>query len=164
MMDKINARILWEHNGILYFGTENGSVDEFFTDYNLLSSYNDEGRPISAMWTTPPFYGKDFQNKKTMKRIALLLGSAVATSCRIWAVYDGERELIYDYDGIARYFSYSQFTYSKMSYKTDRTAQRIKEKLSGIKPENGITFEFENDLVNEPFSLEECAIEFLEKR
>ena len=46
MMDKINARILWEHNGILYFGTENGSVDEFFTDYNLLSSYNEEGRKI----------------------------------------------------------------------------------------------------------------------
>lgn len=162
--DGVKARIIWEENEKLYFGGENGIIDVFFTDIKKLSSFNDEGRKISAKWTTPPFMGRDFQNKKQMKRIAVLLGAAVATSCRIWAIYDGERELVYDYDGEARYFTFSQFTFSKLTFKTDKTAQKIIEKLSGIKPKNGIIFEFENDIINEPFSLEECAIEYTEKR
>lgn len=109
-------------------------------------------------------YGQRFSKQKADEKNCRSLGPAVATSCRIWAIYDGERELVYDYDGEARYFTFSQFTFSKLTFKTDKTAQKIIEKLSGIKPKNGIIFEFENDIINEPFSLEECAIEYTEKR
>lgn len=161
----INARILWEQDGEVWFGTETGAIKQFYTDKNLLASYNDEGRAIPAVWSTPFIDGSEFHYKKKYKRIAVLLGAAVATSCRIYAEYDGIKELIYDYDGIARYFSYSQFQYSKMSYKTDQTAQLIIEKLSGIKPDSRkVKFIFENDLLDEPFALENSSVEYVQTR
>ena len=161
----INARVLWEQDNKLCFGCADGKIKEFHTDYKALSSYSDDGAPIAAQWATPEFYGQDFFNKKKFKNIAVLLGAAVATGCRIWVVYDGLKELVLDYDSTARYFSYSQFSYSKMSYKTDRTPQMIMEKLSGVKPDSRkVQFIFENDVLNEPFLLAESAIEFTEKR
>ncbi len=158
------ARILWEENSSLYFGTEDGKVKKFYDGLNGSKDYNDDGRGISARWTTPIFFGTDFKNKKKIRSINALLGSAAATSCRIWAVYDGEKELICDYSAQGRYFSFDSLTFSKMTFRTDRTPQKIIERLSGINPENGIYFIFENDVVNEPFSLEEISFEYREKR
>ena len=160
----VGARVLWEENGSLCFGTKDGKIKKFNSDKNALGSFNDDGKAVRAVWTTPVFFGVDFHNKKKMKRINALLGAFVATSCRIWAVYDGEKELVCDYGSQGRYFSFSQLTFSKLTFRTDRTPQKISEKLSGIKTENGIYFIFENDILNEPFSLEEIAIEFTEKR
>lgn len=159
-----DARIIWEENSALYFGTEKGEIKKFYEGANGNSDYNDDGKGITARWTTPIFLGTDFKNKKKMRSINALLGSASATSCRIWAVYDGEKELICDYNSQGRYFSFNGLTFSKLTFRTDRTPQKIIERLSGINPENGIYFIFENDVVNEPFSLEEISFEFREKR
>ncbi|MEG0763932.1 MAG: hypothetical protein RR424_08920 [Oscillospiraceae bacterium] len=159
--ENVNARVLWEQSGTLCFGDSEGNICEFYKDYNDIQQFNDNGRPIKAHWDTPEFYGKAFYNRKDFRRIAVLLGSALATGCRIWATHDGEKELIKDYDGTARYFSYSNIVYSKFSYKTDRTPQNIEEKIK-IKKIKKIQFRLENEVLNEPFALYSATAEFTE--
>ena len=162
--ENTGARLIWEEKGCLYAGTAGGEIRKFYDGSGGISDYNDDGRGIHAVWTTPIFTGNDFKNRKKMRSINALLTSAVATSCRIWAVYDGKKELISDYGAQGRYFSFRQLTFSRFTFRTDTSPQKITEKLSGINIENGISFIFENDVVNEPFSLEEISFEFREKR
>ncbi len=160
----VKARCIANINGVLTFGTEDGAVREFYTDYTDGANFNDDGQPIMAKWTTPEISGKNFYYKKRFKLIACLIGAAYATGVRIKALYDGISEVVYDYDGTARYFMYSKLQYSKLSYKTDRTAQFIREKIS-IKPDSRkVQFVFENDILNEPFSLLETTVEFTQSK
>lgn len=161
--ENVNARLLWEEDGKLYFGTMDGKINEFYTDYGAGDSFCDNGTAIAAYWDTPEFYGSDFYAKKDFRKIAVLLGAAVATGCRIWAFYEGEKELLRDYDSSARYFSYSQFAYSKLTYKTDRTPQELIEKIK-IKKVEKVRFRFENDVKGEPFALYTATAEFTERR
>ena len=150
--------------GQLYFGTEDGRVCRFHTDYSDINNYNDDGAPIAAKWTTPEIYGKEFYYKKRFKLIAVMIGAAVATGVRISAAYDGTTELLADYDDSARYFSFAHLVFSKLTFKTDRTSQIFREKIS-VKPDNKkAQFVFENDIVNEPLALYETTIEFTESR
>ncbi len=160
----VPARVLRNVGGQLYFGTEDGRVCRFHTDYSDINNYNDDGAPIAAKWTTPEIYGKEFFYKKRFKLIAVMIGAAVATGVRISAAYDGITELLADYDDSARYFSFAHLVFSKFTFKTDKTSQIFREKIS-VKPDNKkAQFIFENDIVNEPLALYETTIEFTESR
>ncbi|MEG1754177.1 MAG: hypothetical protein RR234_09715, partial [Christensenella sp.] len=159
--ENVNARVMWVQNGVLRFGDANGNICEFYTDYNDIQKFNDNGKAIKACWSTPEFYGRNFYDNKNFRKISILLGAAVATGCRIWATHDGEKELVKDYDSTARYFSYFNIVYSKLTYKTDKTPQGISEKIK-IKKVKKIQFRFENDVLNEPFALYSAAAEFTE--
>lgn len=153
----INARVFWESGGELFFGTSDGKIGRF--DEVL---HSDNSIPINAIWDTSDLSGTDFYNRKDYKRLSVLLGSAIATGCKIWAFHSGIKELIRDYDSTARYFSYANFSYSKFSYKTDRTPQELITKRN-IKKVKKIKFRFENGL-NEPFMLYKMTAEYIESR
>lgn len=159
----IPARILYTENNTLHFGDADGHLCEFYTDYDSLTSFSDNGTPIYACWETQEFYGENFYKEKNFTKVSVLLAAAAATGCRVWAIYDGQEELILDYNGEARFFSYSQFAYSKFTYKTDRTPQQIMEKIR-IKKVDKIRFRFENGLLNEPFGLYSAVSEFTERK
>ena len=159
----IPARVLYTENGNLCFGDSDGNICEFYTDYNSLFSFNDNGKAVYACWETEEFYGENFYKDKNFTKFAVLLASAIATGCRVWAIYDGTEELILDYTGDARYFSYSQFVYSKFTYKTDRTPQQIIEKIR-IKKVDKIRFRIENGLLNEPVGLYNMVSEYTERK
>lgn len=159
----IAARVLFDDDGILCFGREDGALCCFHAEYDSIASFNDEGREIYAAWKTPEFFGKNFYYRKDFQKIAVLLGAAAATGCRIWAFYDGTKELLRDYDGTARYFSYSNISYSAFSYSTDTMPKEICEKIK-IKKVKKVQFLFENGKLNEPFALYEAAAEFVESR
>ena len=158
----IAARIIFEEDGKLYFGTSDGNIFAFATDYDDMGSYVDNGiTAITAQWLTPEFYGKDFYKNKNFTKIAVLLASAVATGCRIWALYEGIKELLRDYDNTARYFSYEGLSYSKFTYKTDTTPRDMMEKIK-IKKVKKVQFLFENDIIRESFGLYGATAEFTE--
>lgn len=159
----VDARVWFEREGRLCFGTADGRLAEFPDDYDDIGNFNDDGAPVYAAWQTPEFYGKDFYNRKDFQKISVLLGAATATGCRIWAIYDGQRELLKDYDGSARYFSFRNLTFSKLSFKTDKTPQELIEKIK-IKNVRKISFLFENGVLNEPFGLYMATTEFIESR
>ncbi|MEG3030332.1 MAG: hypothetical protein RR827_08035 [Oscillospiraceae bacterium] len=161
--NNVGARCLWVKGDRLLFGTDTGEIKEFYTDYSDLLNFNDDGAPIVAKWTTPDFYGKEFYSKKKFKEVYALLAAAPATGVKIVAFYDGMSEVIKEYGAQARYFTYSRLTYSKLAYKTDKTAQAIMEKIS-IKPDNRkIQIVFENGLKNEPFGLYSTVVNFIER-
>lgn len=160
----INARVLYTNGEALCFGTADGKLCEFATDYDDPTSYNDNGVAISARWTTPEFYGNDFSYKKRFKRIAVLLSSAIVTSGTITAYYDGESETIIEHSIGAQYFSFQYLTFSQLTFKTDKTPQSVIEKLS-IKPDNrNVQFTFENNVKNQAFGLYEAIVEYTESR
>ena len=160
----VPARVLANIDGTLTFGTEDGRVCQFYTDYNDHSAFNDDGVPITAVWTTPQLTGENFYYKKRFKLIALMVGSAIATGVKISAKYDGIEEVLADYDASARYFTFSQLIFSKLSFKTDSTSYTFKEKIS-IKPTGKkAQFVFENGILNEPLALYNAVIEYTESR
>ena len=163
----VPARVIYNNDGVLTFGTEDGRICEFYNDYESIGNFNDDGAPIYARWTTPELaevtssssISVPFYYKKRFKSIAVMLGAYVATSLLVKCRYDGTEEIVLEPDNEARFFSYSHFVYSKFTYKTDDTAQIIKEKIS-IKPDNKkAQFIFENDVLNEAFALYQCTIE-----
>lgn len=50
--ENVNARCWMVYNGELYFGDEDGNFCKFNTDIAGTNKYNDNGAPISAVWTT----------------------------------------------------------------------------------------------------------------
>lgn len=58
----IPARVLREHDGRLYFGTDDGKVMVFSGEYA------DDGRAIDAIWTTPLLDGGNFMQEKNISR------------------------------------------------------------------------------------------------
>lgn len=159
----IPARVLYTENGKLCFGTEDGKLAEFYPDWESVLSYSDDGVKIDSWWDTPEFYGNHFYNKKNYSKIAVLLGSAVTTSCRVSAKVRGIWQIIKEYDVDARYFSFSSLIFSKIKFSADATPAVINEKIK-INKVNKLQFRFENSVLNEPFSLYSAAAEFIENR
>jgi len=160
----VPARVLADMGGVLTFGTDDGRVCRFYTDYDSAACFNDDGRPVHAIWTTPEILGVNFYFKKRFRRVSVMLGAAVRTGIRIQAVYDGVKELLTDYTPDGRYFAWSQLQWSKFTWKTDTSSQIFTEKIS-LKPDNRkAQFVFENDILNEPASLYAATIEFTEQR
>lgn len=160
----INARVLYTEGEALCFGDADGNIAAFYTDASSPSNYNDNGEAYYCGWKTPEFYGDDSSYKKRFKRIAALLGAYVKTSCTIYAVYDGIKELVVSQSAVGRYFSFQYLTFSQLTFKSDNSPQLAIEKLS-IKPDNrNAQFVFESEVKNEPFALYEAVVEYTERR
>ena len=155
------VRCMWVKDEELWFGTPDGKVCKFYTDKTLQSSYNDDGEAIDAQWETPDFDGKLFYKNKSLKSLALRVEAAVATSVSIWAMERGLWTFIKKDDTFARYFSYKNLIYSKLTYSCDKT-QRVCPLKLRIKKVDKFRLRFTNDAVDEPFALYDVALEFIE--
>lgn len=62
----VNAVKLWQQNGQLRFGTQDGKVCEFWPADGVSGHYNDDGRPVAARWTTPLMNLGVWSNLKTV--------------------------------------------------------------------------------------------------
>lgn len=155
------ARVLWEQNGILCFGSEKGDVYAFYNDPNALESYSDCGQPIHAIWETPDLSGHRFYHNKSFRSLAVRLSSAVATGLDLYGLRRGIWVHLRSEERRARYFSYRQLVYSKFTYSCDRTNRTLATKIR-LKKLDKTRFRFENDHLNEPFGLMAWAAEYVE--
>ena len=155
------ARIMWEKDEKLYFGTEDGRVCVFFTDKYSLDSYSDDGEPIEAIWETPDIDGKLFYKNKTLRYIALRLDSALATSVNIFVMNRGLWQFIKKDDTSGRYLSFSHLVFSKLSFSGDKTQHTISTKVR-VKKVDKFRLRLVNDELNEPFGLFNIAFEYVE--
>lgn len=65
----IPAKCLRVHEGVLYFGTEDGRVCRFKErSASGMECYSDDGKGIRAMWTTPLLDGGNFLQQKSICR------------------------------------------------------------------------------------------------
>lgn len=155
------ARVMWEQNEDLFFGTADGRICRFFTDKYALASYSDDGEPIEAIWETPDIDGKLFYKNKTLRYIALRLDSALATSVDIWVMNRGLWQFIKTDDTTGRYLSFSHLVFSKLSFSGDRTQHTISTKVR-VKKVDKFRLRLVNGELDEPFGLYNIAFEYVE--
>ena len=124
-------------------------------------SYNDDGQPIYCCWETPDFSGKLFYKNKTFRFLAVRLAAAIATSVKLYGRRRGIWTFIKEDDTRARYFNWQYLDWSKFSWSNDETPQVITTKVR-IKKVDKSRFRLENDVLNEPFGINDVAIEYVE--
>lgn len=160
----INARIVWEKDGVLFFGTESGKVCSFATDYDKCNSYNDDEAAIECYWDIPILYGSSPATKKNYRKINLLLGAGAITSVKVSALYDGYQEVVYDGETNFGYFSFKNLQFSKLTFKCDKNPQNIEIPIT-ISPENRfMAIRLENSNINQQFALYQSEILLTERR
>ena len=64
----IPAVVFMEHEGELFFGTDDGRVCKFNTDIYGMNKYSDDGEPIEAIWTTKMDDMGDFMYRKSLMK------------------------------------------------------------------------------------------------
>jgi hypothetical protein len=156
----IAARILWEEDGQLHFGTADGKIKKF-----VPRLANDEGAAISAWWDTPYLDGGSFADKKTFVYVAVRLAVALLTGVRISAFVNGKWNVIKDYTNEANFFSIKNDTFSlsnsKLSFRTDSSPKTLGSKIKE-KNHDKIQFRFENSRLGDTFGLYKILMEFTE--
>ena len=156
----ISARVLWEEDGQLHFGTADGKIKKF-----VPRKADDEGQAISAWWDTPILDGKSFADKKTFVYVAVRLAVALLTGVRISAFVGGKWSILKDYTSEANFFSIQNDTFSlsnsKLSFRTDTSPKTLGSKIKE-KNHDKIQFRFENSRLGDTFGLYKILIEFTE--
>ena len=154
----VSARVMWEEDGYLHFGTTDGKVKRFVD-----GTADDEGQAISAWWDTPFLDGKSFADKKTFVYIAVRLASALLTGIKISAFLNGNWTLIKDYTSEANFFTITNDTldFSNLSFSTDSSPKTLGSKIKE-KNYDKIQFRFENSRLYDTFGLYKILIEYTE--
>lgn len=160
--ENVDANVMWEEDGALWFGSKTGNVCKFYTNVKDVNSYNDDGAVIVARWETPDFDGKQFYKNKTFRYLAVRLQQALVTSIRLSVMKRGLWTVLTSDSSTAYYLSFSGLIFSKFSFSSD-TTNRIVALKTRVKKVDKARYRFENIMLNEPFALDKIGIEFVEK-
>jgi hypothetical protein len=157
----VPARVMWTQDDVLWFGTEDGRVCAFAAETDKTESYNDDGAPIYACWSTPGLSGRVPYRQKMFRRIYAGLASASATGVRMLARVNGQWEELLGGTQNARYFSYANMAYSKLTYSCNTTPHTLGGKIN-VRHVDKAYFRVENGELNEPLGLDSLSLEFAE--
>ena len=160
--DNVDANVMWEDNGALWFGSKTGKVCKFYTNVDDINSYNDDGAAIVCRWETPDFDGSLFYKNKTFRYLAVRLKQALVTSIRMSVMKRGLWTVLSTDSSTASYLSFKGIVFSKLSFSSDITNRVIPLKTR-VKKVDKARYRFENLNINEPFALDKVGIEYVEK-
>jgi hypothetical protein len=146
VLDHIPARVVWQSDGKLCFGTEDGEVMEFYTDKDDPDSYNDNGAPIEAYWDTPYYLGQVRHNRKRFSYLSLTLAAYPTTSVTVWAKKVG---------------SWKQLFSEAVTADTDLSPRCVRRPID-IGLVDKTMFRLENKALGEPFALYDLTTEYIE--
>lgn len=152
---------MWEKENRLYFGSQDGMICRFYKDKESQESYNDNGKAIECQWETPDIDGKLFYKNKSLRYIAIRVGSAIATSVEIWVMDRGIWKFVKKDNSFGRYFSFEHLIFSKVAFSGNKT-QKISRTKVRVKKVDKYRLRFVNNELNEPFSLYNIANEYTE--
>ena len=152
----INARVLWEQGGELFFGDYQGNVCRFTE-----RGYSDNGKAINAYWTFPDFAGESFWRNKTVRTIAVQTAAFSRNEIRLEYRKDGFWNLLKEWKGKLSYFSWSGFSWTDFSWSGDSTPRTLTLKTK-IKKFDKTAFRLVCDHDEKAFGLYGFALEFTE--
>lgn len=156
-----DVRIMYEENGALCFGTNDGKLMEFYTDTESQTSYNDNGAAIACRWDLPDLDGKLFYKNKTFRYLAIRLAPAIATGFVLWVQSRGLWTKLFSSGARARYFDFSYIDFGKINFSSDATPRTIGSKIK-VKKVDKARYSFRNEELNEPFGIYDIALSFTE--
>ena len=152
-------RLLFVQDGRLCFVTENGRTARFYTDYTNPQCFNDDGRPISAIWQTGDFTAGQSARNKHIYRLWVVCATALRTGVGIKAQIKGIWQDVFSDMSSARFFQWSAIQWSKFTWSTDKTSKLLKGSVK-IRNVDKIAFRLENSNLNEPFGIYELGFEY----
>ena len=153
------ARVMWEKDGRLWFGSPEGKVYRFYSDTVSPGSYNDDGKAIDAYWTTGYIYGGAFERNKIFRRISVLVDSLPVSSVELQVRRKGIWETVRKESSGTRYRSWQHTAWSKWTWRTDETPKTLVTKAK-IKKADKAQYRFRNAEKNEAFSILQYASEY----
>lgn len=155
----IPAYTMFVKDNDLYFGDTEGNVYAFYKDEKAITSYNDEGKPIYALWETADIAKDLFYKNKTYRYIAVRCMPEVVSSIQVWAQRNGIWQLLKYDETTLKYFSFRYIVFSKFTFSTNRT-QKVTSTKARLKKLDHVRFRFINDSLNEPLGINDFAVEF----
>lgn len=138
-------------------------VDVVVYTFHKGEGYIDSGnpRPIYCCYETPDLSGQLFYKNKTLRYIALRLGTSLGTSDKISVLDRGLWTPIKEDVGLGGYFTFSGLSFDKLTFKTDRTSFISKTKAR-IKKVDKFRLRVENDKLDEQLIIDDIGLEFVE--
>ncbi len=156
LWDGIDARILWEEGGKLFFGNKEGKVF-VFTE----GSFSDNGKAIKAYWTVPDFFGENFWRNKTIKTVAVQAAAVPQNEIRLEMRRNGFWEVIKEWKAKISCFSWKNISWEDFSWSGDRTPRTLTFKTK-IKKIDKAAFRIVCDRENRAFGLYGFSLEYTE--
>ena len=151
---------LWTDNA-LCFGTADGKVCRFYTDDTDAKSYNDDGKPIYACWDTPDLDGSLFYKNKTFRYLAVRLMKTIRTTAKIYSRKLGVWNFIMEKTVINNPIDFENLDFENFTFSVDETEQVLHTKIR-VKKVDKARFRIENDKLDEPFGINDLALEYIE--
>ena len=158
---ELDARVLWQENGQLCFGTPDGRVCRFHTEPDSPQSYTDDGLPIAAHWDTPDLSGQFFFRNKTFRRASVRLQSAPVTGVAVRVQRKGLWQDILRLKRKFQFLDWSYFDFTGFSFSSDRTSKSVTGRIR-VRKTDKARFRFANEAAREMFGLYSLALEYSE--
>ncbi len=162
----IPARVLWEKDGKLFFGDEEGNVCFFSEERESAGSYEDfsaEGKKaICAYWTFPDFAGETFWRNKTVKTVALELAPYAQNKVRLEFKVNGIWKVIKEWTGKISYFAWNALSWGNFTWSGNSEPRTIAVKTK-IKKVDKVGFRVVCDEMDKAFGLYGFSLEYIEK-
>ena len=152
----IDARILWEDGGELFFGDEEGNIGKFTE-----GKYSDGGKAIKAYWTFPDFYGDTFWRNKTIRAIALELAPYPQNKIRLEVKLNGFWNAIKEWTEKISYFSWSGIDWKNFTWSGNGMPRTVTVKTK-IKKFDKAGFRVVCDEEEKAFGLYGFSVEYTE--
>ena len=156
LWEGFDARVLWEEEGKLFFGDEEGRICCF--DENV---YSDEGEAINAFWTVPDFFGESFWKNKTVRTVAIQAAAFPLNEVRLEVKKEGFWEILKEWKGKISYFSWGNFSWGDFTWSGDEAPRTLTLKTE-IKKFDKASFRIVCDHKDRAFGLYGFAVEFTE--
>ena len=154
------ARVIWEDDNKLFFGTEDGKVCAFHTEVYDQESYYDEDTPVAAWFETPDLSGNVFYKNKTFRYLAIRFSNLASSGVKIEANKNGVWVVIKDYLTVPTRLIFSQTCFSQFSFAPYRPQKVISSKMR-LKKVDKTRFRFSSDKA-EAFEIYDIGLEFTE--
>lgn len=156
LWDGINARIIWEESGELFFGDGEGNIGRFTE-----GKYSDNGRAVSAYWTVPDFSGDSFWKNKTIKTVALELAPYAQNKVRLEAKINGFWKVLKEWMGKISYFSWDMINWADFTWNGNSMPRTVTLKTK-IKKFDKAGFRIVCDGTDKAFGLYGFSVEYTE--
>lgn len=161
----INARILWENDGVLFFGDESGNVCRFESNFSAAASYEDyspEGnKAIDAYWTIPDFSGGTFWRNKTIRIVAIQAAPYASNKLTLFKKVNGLWERVTEWTSKLSFFAWSSVQWSGWNWSGNSDYRTVTTKVK-IKKFDKVGFRISCSEKNKAFGLYAFSLEYTE--
>ena len=151
-----DARILWEEEGVLFFGDGEGRVCRFSEN-----SYSDDGKAIEAYWTFPDFAGEDFWRNKTIRTVAIQAAAYPLNKLRLELRTGGIWKVLKEWTDRLSFFAWNAFSWKDFTWSGNSGPRTLTLKTK-IKKFDRAGFRIVCDEKDKAFGLCGFALEYTE--